>query len=413
MQTATIPLMRTIKNIRDFDLTNKRVLMRVDFNVPIRNGVITDNTRLLRTIPTIKYALENDAKVILISHFGRPPGRPTAQDSLEPIADALSTLLKKPVTFVNDCIGRKIEAEVSDMTAGNVILAENLRFYNEETQKNVGFAQSLAKLGDIYINEAFANSHRDHTSMTLLPTLFDHKGIGLGLEQELNTLTTVFAHDKHPRLVIMGGAKLSTRVDVLHKIITKCDLLMIGGALANTFLAAKGNPMGRSLIEPEHMEVARDILAEAGVLGCRIHLPQDVMVATSLQDPNPPVAKRVNDLTLNDIALDIGPKTVATWSSVIQSVATVLWTGPLGAFEASPFEEGTFNIANAVAHSNAFSLIAGKDMLEALKECNLLNTVSAISTASAAFVEYIAGRSLPALDVLHEDVGQLEGAKLS
>ncbi len=395
--------MKNIKSIRDFDLKDHHVLIRVDFNTPLTSHTgIADDSRLRAVLPTIRHAAINGAKVILISHLGRPPGRVQPELTLRPIARRLGELLGKNVGFVPDCVGRMAESATEKMAPGDIILLENLRFHTGETGRDTTFARRLAKLADIYINDAFAKLHRAHASTTVLPNQFEQKGIGLLIEKELRTLDKVMKKETPPLLMIVGGNKLSTKVDILRHMIGKVDQLMLGGAMVNTFFAAKDMEVGRSVMEPDYVEIARDILAEAGVLGCRILLPQDLMVISPETAISEAHSCASNSLNMNEMALDIGPKTTEIWSRVIQNAGTILWVGPLGSFEIAPFHEGTFNIAKAVTKSKAFSLIAGKEMLHALRECNLLKDVNEVSTASGAFVDLLHGRILPGLRALEE-----------
>lgn len=389
------------ETIRDFDITGQTVLVRVDFNVPLaENGALSDDFKIKAALPTIQYITENGGKAVLMSHLGRPKGREVRELSLRPLATYLGEVLGQEVVFVPDCVGRMAEKAVADLPQGGIAVLENTRYYAEETLNDMGFARKLANLGDIYINDAFASCHRRHASTVGITNFFSLKGVGLSVEHELETLTKAVANPQKPQLTIVGGAKIATKMDGLQNMLTNANQIMLGGAMANTFLAAKDYDVGQSLFDPECVETARNILAEAGVVGCRILLPLDVVVSKSHHtDDN----SRVCDLQRiqpDDRIMDIGPRTIETWSKVIGNAQTVLWSGPLGVFEVSPFYEGTYSIANAIIHSDAFAVAGGGDTMRALTESNLRQHFQAISTAGGAFLKFIARQDLAALDCL-------------
>lgn len=386
------------------DVQNKAVLVRVDFNIPpLKNGGVSDDFRLQAHVPTIRMLVERGARVVLLTHRGRPQGRVVPELSTRPLAEALTVMLNHPVAFVPDCVGRVAEEAVRRLQTGEILLLENTRFHVGEMIADRAFTMQLAALGDIFVNDAFAAAHRPHASVSGLATYFKKNGkpsvIGPLMEKEITWLERVMQAPKRPFTAILGGAQVPQKLDVIRHLLTKVDTLMLAGAVAHTFLASRDLGLGRSLLDPSSVEYARDIFTEAGVVGCRLLLPQDLVLAGSDKNQHARTVVPVAALRPDDAAMDIGPATVATWSKVIQGAGTVLWLGSVGAFETESFNEGTLNIANAVLHSPAFSLVAGDGLLRALKQGDLRHLLPNVSSGSAVTMAALTGQKLPGLAV--------------
>lgn len=386
------------KTVRDINVQGKRVLVRVDFNVPLQNGQITDDRRIRESLPTIQYLLERGAKVILMSHLGRPKGKRDPQYSLRPVAERLSALLNRPVRFLDDCVGEAVEQVVQAMTPGEVVLLENLRFHSEEEANDPAFAQSLARLGEIYVNDAFGSAHRAHASTEgvahYLPAV-----AGLLMEKELRYLGNALANPERPFVAILGGAKVHDKIGVIQNLLPKVDRLLIGGGMAFTFLKAQGYEIGRSLLDSESMEFARRILQEAGE---KIVLPVDVVVAPEPRVDAPVQVVPVDQIPPDQMGLDIGPQTIARFSEVARAARTVVWNGPLGMFELAPFAEGTRGVLQAVAESGAVSILGGGDTAAAAEQLGFADRITHISTGGGASLEFLEGRELPGVAALME-----------
>lgn len=394
--------MANYKTLDDFDLKGKRVLVRVDVDVPTdENLKVTNDVRLRATLPTINFLISKGAKTILLGHKGRPNGERVFDLSLNPIVKPLSDLLDKHVSYCKYCAGPMAEQSVEDMVEGDVLLLENSRFESGETVNSKKLSKEFSRLADIYINDAFATSHRAHASTTGVAEIMENKGIGRAFQAEVETLGKVLTNAKKPFLIIIGGAKISTKIGVLERLLPKADQVIIGGAMANTFLKAKNYPIGRSLYEPESVDIARGILTTAGVTGCRVQLPHGVTVADEL---SPFIATRsvsIDDVTPTDMILDVGDRTMDIWKKIIDKAGTILWNGPVGAFETGPFDEGSSFIANAVAESDAFTVIGGGDTLAAVQNSGVdINKFNYVSTAGGAMLEFLEGKEMPALKAL-------------
>ena len=383
-------------------VAEKRALVRVDLNVPMEAGRIVDDGRIRAALPTIREITETGGKAILLSHFGRPKGRDTSQ-SLAPIAPALAKLLGKPVSFANDCIGVEAEKAVAAMKPGDVLLLENTRFHAGEEKNAPDFVAALAALGDLYVNDAFSVAHRAHASTEGLA----HKlpaFAGRAMQAELEALARAFAAPERPLAAIVGGAKISTKLALLSNLLPKVELLVIGGAMANTFLAAEGKPIGKSLSEPELVETAREILAQAKSKGCAIVLPVDAVTARKFEANAPSRTVSIEAVGPDEMILDIGPKTVAAISAKLRGVRTLVWNGPLGAFELPPFDAGTVALARAVADltgkGRLHSFAGGGDTLAALHHAGVAGRLTYVSTAGGAFLEWLEGKPLPGVEVL-------------
>lgn len=391
------------KTIEDINVSGKRALVRVDFNVPRdkATGAITDDARMRAALPTIQYLLDHDAKVIVMSHLGRPKGKVVDELRLDKVGVHLAELLGRPVTKLDDCVGSEVEAAVAGMKNGDVVLLENLRFHPEEEKNDVNFAKQLAALGDIFVNDAFGTAHRAHCSTagvgTYLPSVS-----GFLMKKELAGLGAALSKPVKPFVAIIGGAKISDKIGVVSYLIGKADTIIIGGGMANTFLAAQGHDMKASLVEPESLEVAKETLAKAAEAGTDLLLPVDVKIAAAFDAPE--TAKDADIDAIDDgwMALDIGPKTIALAEEKIKNAKTVIWNGPMGVFEQDAFAVGTNALAQAVALSDAYSVVGGGDSVAAVKKSGMADKISHISTGGGASLEFMEGRLLPGLAVLEE-----------
>jgi phosphoglycerate kinase len=386
--------------IRDLDLTNKRVFIRVDFNVPLQKndqGVmeITSDKRIKASLPTIQYALEHGAGVILASHLGRPKGKPNAEMSLAPAAARLHQLIGRPVKFAPDCVGPAVEAMLPK--PGEVLLLENLRFHAEEEKNDPAFAKQLAALCDVYVNDAFGSAHRAHASTEGMVQFVAKAAAGLLMEQELKYLGMAVSNPPRPCVAILGGAKVSDKIEVISHLGKIVDKLLIGGAMAYTFLRAQNLPTGKSLVEEDKIELAKQLLSE---LGSKLMLPVDHVVVDEIA---PGAANQAVD-TIADgkIAVDIGPKTIEAYAKVIAGAKTVIWNGPMGIFEKPPFDKGTVALAKAVADSGATSIVGGGDSEKAIKAAGVTAKITHVSTGGGASLEFLAGDQLPGVAVLEK-----------
>ena len=385
-------------SVRDLDLKGKRLFIRVDFNVPLEKNAqgemeITSDKRIKASLPTIQYALEHGAGVILASHLGRPKGKPNAEMSLTPVAERLSEMLGRPVKMAPDCVGPQVEAMLP--AAGEVLLLENLRFHTEEERNDPEFAKKLAALCDIYVNDAFGSAHRAHASTEGMVKFMKQAAAGLLMEQELKYLGMATSHPERPCVAILGGAKVSDKIEVIENLGRIVDKLLIGGAMAYTFLKAQGQPTGNSLVEADKVDLAKKLLAE---LGSKLMLPVDHVVVSEIA----PGAAHEAVATIPDgkIAVDIGPKTIESYSKVLAGAKTVIWNGPMGIFEKPPFDQGTVAVATAVADSGATSVVGGGDSEKAVKAAGVAGKITHISTGGGASLEFLAGLELPGVAAL-------------
>jgi phosphoglycerate kinase len=393
------------RSIKDLPLKGRRVLMRVDFNVPIKNGAITDETRIRASLPTIEYALSQGVKVlILCSHLGRPKGKPSPEFSLKPVAEKLSQILKRPVTFAEDCVGEPAKKAVASAPDGGVVLLENLRFHPEEEKNDPGFAKQLAELADVYVNDAFGSAHRAHASTEGVVHQLKESAAGLLMAAELEHLGRVLERPEHPFIAILGGAKVSDKLEVIENLIPRVDALLIGGAMAYTFFKARGLPVGKSLVEDDLLGAATEIDARAKGRGLRFELPLDHVVAPKVDVGVPTETLAVGDAAIGDrMGLDIGPKTIDTYRSVIGGAKTVIWNGPMGVFEIEAFARGTMDIAKAVASvstSAGTTVIGGGDSIAAVAKAGVTDRITHISTGGGASLEFLGGRELPGVAAL-------------
>lgn len=384
------------KTLRDVAVDGKRVLVRVDFNVPMQDGQITDDRRIRAALPTIQYLLDRGATVILMSHFGRPKGQRDPKYSLRPVAERLQALLNRQVVFLDDCVGKAVESAVHNATPGTVILLENLRFHPEEESNDPQFAQALARLGDLYVNDAFGSAHRAHASTEgvarYLPAV-----AGFLMEKELCYLEQALANPERPFVAILGGAKVRDKIGVIQNLLPKVDRLLIGGGMAFTFLKAQGVEIGRSRFDEEGLEFAKQVLTQAGD---KLVLPIDVVVADALAPGVSVQTVPVNAIPSDKMGLDIGMQTAERFAEIVRSAKTVVWNGPLGAFEVPPFEAGTRVVMAALAESGAVSILGGGDTAACAEQLGFADRMTHISTGGGASLEFLEGRTLPGVAAL-------------
>jgi len=391
-------------SITDLDLKGKRVFIRVDFNVPLKNGVIGDDTRIRASIPTITYALEHGARVVILaSHLGRPKGKPAAEYSLRPIAARLKELLRKDVSFAEDCIGDVAKRTVDAAPQGGVVLLENLRFHGEEEKNDPAFAKALAGLADAYVNDAFGAAHRAHASVEGITHHLPRAAAGLLMEQELKYLGHALQSPERPFVAILGGAKVSDKIEVIENLLGKVDRLIVGGAMAYTFFKSRGLPIGKSLVEDDKRDEARRITADAKVKGVQFELPIDHVVAVRLEAGVPTETLAVDEPAIGDrMGLDIGPRTIANYEGAIADAKTVVWNGPMGVFEIDAFAAGTNAVARAVAAVKGTTIIGGGDSIAAVKKAGVSDKITHISTGGGASLEFLGGQTLPGVAALSD-----------
>jgi len=389
------------RTIKDLDLRGKKALIRVDFNVPIKNGAIQEDTRIKASLPTIRYALERGATVILMSHLGRPKGKPNLEFTLKPVAEHLAKLLGTPVQFAEDCIGPAAQAAIDKAGPGGVVLLENLRFHAEEEKNDPTFAAALAALGDVYINDAFGSAHRAHASTEGIVSKITASAAGLLMADEIAHLGKVLEAPDRPFVAILGGAKVSDKLEVIENLIPRVDALLIGGAMAYTFLKARGVAVGKSLVEADLLDTARDVEQRAKERGLRLELPVDHVVAPKLEAGAPAETLKVGDEAIGDrMGLDIGPETVKTYREVLAGAKTVIWNGPMGVFEIDAFANGTIEVAKAVADVKGTTVIGGGDSIAAVAKAGVTDRITHISTGGGASLEFLGGRTLPGVEAL-------------
>lgn len=387
------------KTIRDVDVQGKKVLVRVDFNVPIKDGKVSDDTRIVAALPTIQYLLNHKAAVILCSHLGRPKGQPDPKYSMRPTAEHLSELLGLPVAFAEDCIGPKAEEAVRSLKPGNVVVLENTRYHPEEEKNDVEMAKSLATLGDLFVNDAFGSAHRAHASTEGVARFLPGVA-GFLMEKEIQYLGQAIANPEKPFLSILGGAKISDKIGVINNLLTKADSILIGGGMANTFFKAQGYPVGDSLVEDEALETARDLLQKGGT---RLRLPVDVVIADRFDNDAEKKTISMGPVPEGWRIMDIGPETIASYRKTIETAKTIVWNGPMGVFEMSNFAVGTFGVAQAVADSAATSIVGGGDSVAAINLSGLQDKITHISTGGGASLEMLEGIELPGVAALQDN----------
>jgi phosphoglycerate kinase len=392
-------------SIKDLQLKGQRVFIRVDFNVPLKNGVIGDDTRMRASLATIKYALDQGAAVVVLaSHLGRPKGKPAAEFSLRPLVDRLSHLLGLPVVFAEDCVGDAAAKAVREaQTSGRVVLLENLRFHPEEEKNDAGFARQLASLADLYVDDAFGAAHRAHASVEAIAHLLPKAAAGLLMEQELRYLGHALESPERPFVAILGGAKVSDKIEVIENMLGKVDRLIIGGAMAYTFFKSRGIPVGKSLVEDDKLDAARKITADAAAKNVTLALPIDHVVADKVDASAATALLRVGDAAIGErMGLDIGRETISAYENLLADARTVVWNGPMGVFEIDKFAVGTNAIARAVASVKGTTIIGGGDSIAAIKKAGEADRITHISTGGGASLEFLGGRVLPGVAALGE-----------
>jgi len=390
------------KTLKDYNFKGKKALVRVDFNVPLENGNITDDTRIQAALPTIEYLIREGARVILMSHLGRPKGKVVDELRLDPVAERLADLLGKEVSKVDDCIGDEVKEAVENLKDGDVLVLENTRFYPEEKNNDPEFSRKLASLADVFVSDAFGAAHRAHAS-TVGVTEFLPSVAGFLMQRELNVLGEVMEAPEHPFVAIMGGAKVSDKIGVIRNLMDKIDYLLVGGGIANTFIRARGYETGKSLVEEDKLDLARELLDEAAEKGVEIVIPIDVVVADEFSnDANMKVVK-IDEIPEDWESLDSGgPDTIKLYSDIIKKAKTVIWNGPLGVFEFDKFAKGTNAIAQALAESNAKTIIGGGDSAAAIKKAGLEDKMTHISTGGGASLMFFEGKPLPGVEALDD-----------
>lgn len=395
-----------LPTLKDLDCSDKRVLIREDLNVPIENGYISSDARIKAALPTIQYALDQGAAVIILSHLGRPEeGHVNAEFSLAPVAERLQALLDRPVKFVVDWL------DGFDIAPGEVVLCENVRFQKGEKKNDPALAKKIAKLGDIFVMDAFATAHRSEASTVGVAQFSAQACAGLLLMAEVKALTQALKNPARPLLAIVGGSKISSKLHVLSSLIDKVDSLILGGGIANTFLAAQGYKLGKSLVENGLIEEAKRLMVLAQQKHAEIILPTDVVVAKEMSATAKTKVKKLTEIEDDEMVLDAGPESIRLYNRAVVSAATILWNGPIGVFEMAPFEGGTRALSLAIADSRAFSIAGGGDTLAAIEKYNISDKISYISTGGGAFLEFVEGKTLPALKVLEEHQGDSQGSK--
>ena len=395
-----------MKYINEIDLTGKRALFRFDFNVPMdKLGNITDDTRIKEALSTINYALDEGAKIIIISHLGRPKGKRTSEFSLAPVAKRLGRLLKRPVRFIDDCIGESVTNAVTAMENGEVLLLENLRFYAEEEKNDDEFAKALAQLADVYIDDAFGNSHRRHASNVAITKFVPVSAAGFLIKKEINYFNEALNNPKRPFVAIIGGSKVSGKLEALANLIHKVDKILIGGAMAFTFLKAQGHDIGNSLVEDDLIEKAKEIMQTARARGVKFYLPVDCVIAQSADAKADTLTVTVQEMKNDFAGYDIGPATVIIFEEALADAGTILWNGPLGIFELEPFSYGTMEIAHCVGSSPAISIVGGGDTDVAVNKAGEAENITFISTGGGASLELLEGKTLPAIEALEISKG--------
>ena len=391
---------KNLKTVQEMDVTGKSIFFRVDLNAPIKDGAVTDDTRIAAILPTLNYLLENKAKVTLASHLGRPEGKKNPKYSLIPVAERLAQLTGKEILFPDDCIGDGVKKLFQEQNASQVILLENLRFYADEEDNQKEFAVKLKANHDIYLSDAFGALHRAHASTAMLPSLFEERGIGLLIQKELEFLYPLVKNPNRPYSVILGGAKISDKLKVVDTLIRKVDRLFIGGAMVFTFLKARGFDIGNSLFEEKMIPRAKRILNDAEERNVSIYLPKDFVIARSMKDLSE--IKTTDSIAIPDgwTGLDVGPKTVTHFTEFLQGSKTILWNGPMGWFEQTPFDKGTFELAANISKMDGIKIIGGGDSAAAVAQAGLSDKMSHISTGGGATLEFLEDPSLPGLKAL-------------
>jgi len=393
------------KGLGDFDPAGRRVLVRVDFNVPVKDGVVRDDTRITASLPTIRNLIERRARVILMSHLGRPKGGPDPKASLKPVAARLEQLLGRPVQFANDCVGPDVERRVAGLKDGDVLLLENLRFHPEEEKNDPGFAEALAALGEAYVNDAFGTAHRAHASTEGVPKLLKPAVAGFLMETELRYLGEALEQPARPFVAILGGAKISGKIDVITALLGRVDRLLVGGAMMFTFFKSRGMPTGRSLVEDDRLDMARDVLAAAAKQRVEIVLPVDCVASTAPDGSAPARVTACDAIAADEMGVDIGPATIRLFGEKLADVKTAIWNGPMGIFEVPAFSSGTLAVARALADATgrgAVTVAGGGDSVAAIQQSGLADRFTHLSTGGGASLEFLEGKELPGVAALED-----------
>jgi len=392
--------------IQDLDLQGKRVFLRVDFNVPLKDGVVTDDTRIRETLPTLKLAMQKGGRLVLASHLGRPKSGPDAKYSLKPVAKKLEEMLGKSIAFADDCVGADAEAKSKALKNGDVLLLENVRFHAEEEKNDEEFSKQLAALCDgLFVCDAFGSAHRAHASVVGITKFVKQSAAGLLMEKELAYLGKAVSNPARPFVAIIGGAKVSDKIEVIENLMKIADSMLIGGGMAYTFLRAQGIPIGKSLVEVDKIDLAKKILADAKAKNFKLLLPTDHVIAPEFKADAPATTVDVNATPDNQMGLDIGPKTIAAYNAEIAKAKTIVWNGPMGVFEMPSFAKGTLEVAKAVAAATgagATSIVGGGDSVAAAHQSGVADKISHISTGGGASLEFLGGRKLPGVEALTE-----------
>jgi phosphoglycerate kinase len=388
-----------MQSIRDLPLEGKRLFLRVDFNVPLAGGRVADSTRIAETLPTVRHAIERGARVVCASHLGKPKGKPSPGLSLAPVATEFAALLSRPVRFVDDCVGPEVEEVAASLAPGEVLLLENLRFHPGEEANDAAFARQLRSLADLYANDAFGAAHRAHASVAALPALFERKAAGFLLEKEVRELSRLLDPER-PFAAILGGAKISGKIDTLRSLARRADILLIGGGMANHFVAALGLSVGRSLLEKEQVPLAREILDICKREGKVIALPSDFVVARSPDDAAGARTVSIAKIPSDMMALDVGQKTLEQFERLLDPARTIFWNGPMGVFEKPPFDRGTRALAMLLAESEAVTVVGGGESVAAVTAAGLADRFTHVSTGGGASLEFLAGAKLPGIEAL-------------
>lgn len=395
------------RTIKDINFAGRKVLIRVDFNVPLDDKLnITDDTRIRMAIPTLKHIIDNGGRAIIMSHLGRPKGQPVEKYSLKSLVSHLSKLIGKPVHFAEDCIGDKAAAVVNNLKNGEVALLENLRFHNEEEKNDPAFAKALAALGDIFVSDAFGTAHRAHASTAgIADTLPAYAG--LLMEKEINYLSKITTSPDRPLVAVMGGAKVSDKILVIENLLEKVDSLLIGGGMAFTFLKAQGYNIGKSLCETDKLDLALKLIEKAKASGRKLLLPVDVVTATEIKEGTATKTLDISKIPDNELGLDIGPKTIEAFAAELKNARTVLWNGPMGVFETRPFDVGTRKIAELLTSLKATTVVGGGDSVAAIEQMGAADKVSHVSTGGGACLEFLEGQVLPGIEIFSRDINKL------